>query len=345
MKNYYRRIFSAFAVSSLTLLAACSSEDPSTQNVAAADTSAAKSYSINIAYGNQPGEPIDQLAHKWKQLVEEKSDGKVTLRLYPSSQLGSEQDVIEQATMGNNVIILAGYGFLMNYAPDAGIFDTPYLVDNFDQMIYLTSTDWYQGIADQLHTKKLDVVLPAIVYGERHLMTKQPVLSPSDLEGMKIRVPNTQIAINTFTDLGASPTPTPLSDLYTSLQQGLVDGAENPLPVLQGVKTQEIAKHLSLTGHQKFILAWVAGADFMATLPEDVKELLKETGLEARDYGRKVLAEQDAAVLDAFKAAGVTVHEVDQTPFKEAVRNVYSKFPTFTPNLYETVQELLAAKQ
>ena len=336
MKRYARNIFSVLALSSLTVLAACSSED----TASAADAS--EKYEINVAYGNQPGEPIDQLAHKWKELVEERSDGKVTLKLYPSSQLGSEQDVVEQASMGNNVIILAGYGFLMNYVPDAGIFDAPYLVDNFDQLIYLTSTDWYADIAGKLREKKLDVVLPAVIYGERHLITKRPVLTPDDLSGMKIRVPNTQIAINTFTDLGASPTPTPLSDLYTALQQGLVDGAENPLPVLQGVKAQEVAKHLSLTGHQRFILAWVAGTAFTEKLPPEVMALLKETGTEARDFGRKVLEEQDKAVLEEFKAANVTVHEVDQSLFKEAVRDVYGKFPAFTPKLYETVQDLLA---
>jgi tripartite ATP-independent transporter DctP family solute receptor len=334
LKRYTRRIFSALALSSLAALAACSSEDQ-------ANTGAGQKHEINIAYGNQPGEPIDQMAHKWKELVEARSDGKVTLKLYPSSQLGSEQDVVEQARMGNNVIILAGYGFLMNYVPDAGIFDTPFLVDNFDQLIYLTSTDWYAGIASKLREKKLDVVLPAVIYGERHLITKKPVLKPEDLAGMKIRVPNTQIAINTFTDLGASPTPTPLSDLYTALQQGLVDGAENPLPVLQGVKAQEVAKHLSLTGHQRFILAWVAGTDFTTKLPADVITLLQETGNEARDYGRKVLEEQDKAVLEDFKAADVRVHEVDQQLFKTAVRDVYGKFPGFTPKLYETVQELL----
>ncbi|MCQ9618104.1 C4-dicarboxylate TRAP transporter substrate-binding protein [Paenalcaligenes niemegkensis] len=340
MNSYYRRILSVLAVSSLAILAACSSEDKASADTTSADTS--KTYSINVAYGNQPGEPIDQLAHKWKQLVEEKSEGKVSLKLYPSSQLGSEQDVVEQARMGNNVIILAGYGFLMNYVADAGIFDTPYLVDNFDQMIYLTSTDWYKDIAGKLREKKLDVLLPAVIYGERHLMTKRPVLTPADLNGMKVRVPNTQIAINTFTALGASPTPTPLSDLYTSLQQGLVDGAENPLPVLQGVKTQEVAKHLSLTGHQKFILAWVAGTDYMASLPEDVRQLLEETGIEARDYGRQVLEDHDKAVLESFKADNVTVHEVDQQLFKDAVSDVYGTFPTFSPNLYDTVQSLLA---
>ena len=337
MKRFTRRIYSALAVSALTVLAACSSEETTADAPAKIE--------INVAYGNQPGEPIDQLAHKWKELVEQRSEGKVSLKLYPSSLLGSEQDVVEQARMGNNVIILAGYGFLMNYVGDAGIFDTPFLVDNFDQLIYLTSTDWYGDIAAKLREKKLDVVLPAVIYGERHLITKQPVLTPDDLKGMKIRVPNTQIAINTFTDLGASPTPTPLSDLYTALQQGLVDGAENPLPVLQGVKAQEVAKHLSLTGHQRFILAWVAGTGFTSTLPEDVRKLLVETGEEARDYGRKVLEEEDKKVLEAFKAANVTVHEVDQKLFKDAVRDVYGKFPNFTPKLYETVQELLAKQQ
>lgn len=331
--NTFKRIFLVAAVSSLVTLGV--SESP-------AVAAEAKKHTINIAYGNQPGEPIDQMAHRWKELVEERSNGNVQLKLYPSSQLGSEQDVVEQASMGNNVIILAGYGFLMNYVPDAGIFDTPFLVDDFDQLIYLTTTDWYAGIADQLRAKKLDVLVPAVIYGERHLITKEPVLTPEDLKGMKIRVPNTQIAINTFSDMGAAPTPTPLSDLYTSLQQGLVDGAENPLPVLQGVKAHEVAKHLSLTGHQKFILAWVAGTDFTAELPDDVITLLKETGVEARDFGRQVLAEQDTAVLEEFKAANVTVHEVDQAAFKDSVSEVYGKFPTFSPNLYETVQDLLA---
>lgn len=296
---------------------------------------------INVAYGNQPGEPIDQLANKWKELAAEASDGQIVLNLYPSSQLGAEKDVVEQAKMGNNVIVMAGYDFLMDYVPDAGILTAPYLTESLDDLVYLTTTDWFADLTNKLREQDIEIVNGNTVYGVRHLMTNEKVTTPEELAGLKIRVPNNQMSIKTFEALGATATPTPLGDLYTSLQQGLIDGAENPLPVLQGVKAQEISKHLSLTGHQKFITSWIAGTGFIETLPADVVEILKETGNEAAQYGRSVLEEQTEKVLEEFKNEGVEVHEVDIAPFKEKVDSVYEAFPNWTPGLYEEIQKLL----
>lgn len=340
------KLISIFLVLMLVgLMAACSSnskETSSTEKTGDAEGSKDEKVVINIAYGNQPGEPIDQLANKWKELAEEKSGGKIELKLYPSSQLGSEKDVVEQATMGNNVIVMAGYDFLMDYVPDAGILTAPYVTDSVDDLLYLTTTDWFKDLNTNLNAKGLDIVVTRTVYGERHLLTNDPVLKPEDLKGMKIRVPNNQMSIETFEALGATPTPTPLGDLYTSLQQGLIDGAENPLPVLAGVKAQEVSKHLSLTGHQKFITSWVGGADFIKSLPEDVVQTLRETGNEAADYARGVLEEQNEQVMADFQSQGVEVHEVDVAPFKDLVKPVYEAFPNWTPGLYDTVQELVA---
>ncbi|OAS86006.1 C4-dicarboxylate ABC transporter [Metabacillus litoralis] len=300
---------------------------------------------INVAYGNQPGEPIDQQANKWKELAAEASDGQIVLNLYPSSQLGAEKDVVEQAKMGNNVIVMAGYDFLMDYVPDAGILTAPYLTENLDDLVYLTTTDWFAGLTDKLREQDIEIVNGNTAYGVRHLMTNEKVTTPEELAGLKIRVPNNQMSIKTFEALGATATPTPLGDLYTSLQQGLIDGAENPLPVLQGVKAQEISKHLSLTGHQKFITSWIAGTGFIESLPADVVEILKETGNEAAEYGRTVLEEQTDNVLEEFKNEGVEVHEIDIAPFKAKVGSVYEAFPDWTPGLYEEIQKLLENKQ
>lgn len=296
---------------------------------------------INVAYGNQPGEPLDQQAHKWKELAEEKSGGRLELKLYPSSQLGSEKDVVEQAIMGNNVIIFTGYDFLMDYVPDAGIYTAPYLTESIDDLLYLTTTDWHKDLVAKLEESNIVVLNTTTVYGTRHLMTVKPVNSPEDLKGMKIRVPNNQMYIKTFEALGATPTPMPLADLYTSLQQGLVDGAENPLPVLSGSKTQEVAKHLTLTGHTKIISPWIAGINFVSTIPDDLYQILVETGNEAAEFGREVTEKQAEEVLDQFKEQGITIHEVDLAPFREAAKSVYSAFPKWTPGLYDTVQELL----
>ncbi len=148
-------------------------------------------------------------------------------------------------------------------------------------------------------------------------MTTREVNSPDDLNGMKIRVPNNSMSIGTFSVLGASPTPLPLGDMYASLQQGVIDGAENPLPVLAASKTHEVAKHLTLTGHTKIISPWVTGTDFMNSLPENLKEILRSTGEEAGEYAKEILAAEEARVLQDFKDQGVIINEIDQEPFKK----------------------------
>lgn len=339
MKDFLKLKLSFFAIVLLIFTAACSSETGSDNAEAKSDED--KTYKINLAYGNQPDEPIGKLATKWKELAEEKSNGRLELNLYPSSQLGAEKDVVEQAVAGNNVIVMAGYDFLMDYVPDAGILTAPYLVEDFDQLLYLTETDWFEGVRDDLRKQNIEIVNSKTVYGERHLLTNEKVTSPEDLKGMKIRVPDNQMSIKAFDAMGAAATPYPLGELYTALQQGLVNGAENPLPVLQGVKAHEVSKHLSLTGHQKFITSWIAGTGFMDKLPDDLVQILRETGEEASKYGREVLEEETAAVLEDFESSGVKVHEVDQDAFKEKVQSVYDEFPEWTPGLYDEIQELL----
>src|SRR5699024_6105531 len=140
-------------------------------------------------------------------------------------------------------------------------------------------------------------------------------------------------------------TPTPLRDLYTSLQQDLVDGAENPLPVLSGAETHEISKHLSLPGHQTFVTAWIDRGDFITRLQEDLVQILKETGKEARELGKKAIDKETEKVLEEFKTAGVEVHEVDIKPFKKRVQEVYDSFPEWTRGLYDTIQEILKEEE
>lgn len=335
MKKGKLKFVSGIALSML-LLAACGDSGNSSDTKAVSGSGAKEKYTINIAYGNQPDEPIDQFAKKWEELAEEKSGGQIDLVLYPSSQLGAEKDVIEQAMQGNNAIVLAGYDFLLDYVPDAGILTAPYLTDDTELLRKVTDTEWFGKIDQQLKDKGLDVIIPNVVYGERHIMAGKKVETPEDLAGLKIRVPNNQMSIKTMEALGAGATPLPLADLYPSLQQGLIDGAENPVSVLQGAKVQEVAKYLSLTGHQRFIVSFTGGVDFINGLPDDIENILRETGAEASEYGYEVLKETDKKVLEDFEAAGVEIVEVDTALFKEKVASVYDEFKdVWSDNLYE----------
>ncbi|WP_100407497.1 C4-dicarboxylate TRAP transporter substrate-binding protein [Bacillus solitudinis] len=343
MKKLRSTLFLSSMIVLGSILGACGSDSANTESNddSTSNTGTEEVYSINIAYGNQPGEPIDEAAKKWKELAEERSEGRLELKLYPSSQLGSEKDVVEQAIMGSNVVILTGYDFLMDYVPDLGIFTAPYLTDDFDDLFYLTTTDWFKELEVELEGNGLDIVTTKTIYGKRHLMTTKEVKTPEDLKGLKIRVPNNNMYINVFEALGASPTPMPLADLYTSLQQGMVDGAENPLPVLQGSKTNEVAKYLALTEHTKIISPWIAGTEFLNELPEDLVTILKETGDEATEYGSEISEELSEQILADFEAEGITINEVDLEPFKEKAQSVYDAFPNWTPGLHDKVQELL----
>ncbi|EGQ26476.1 TRAP tripartite ATP-independent transporter, binding protein [Sporosarcina newyorkensis 2681] len=325
----------------MMILAACSEDGSASKEEKQSDGTV----KINVAYGNQPGEPIDEMAKKWQELAEEKSDGKLELKLYPSSQLGSEKDVVEQAIMGNNVIIFTGYDFLMDYVPDAGILTAPYLTNDYDELLYLTTTDWFEDLSADLTKEGIEIINTNTIYGKRHLMTKDPVLTPDDLKGMKIRVPNNNMYIKSFEALGATPTPMPLADLYTSLQQGLIDGAENPLPVLAASKTQEIVNNLTLTEHTKIMSPWIAGTSFMDSIPEDLVEILIETGNEAGEYGNKIAEKEADEVLKEFEELGIQIHEVDLEPFREKAKSVYTAFPEWTPGLYDTIQNLIKERQ
>lgn len=319
------------------ILVACSGNDDNNAGKAA-DGEVIK---ISVAHGNQSEEPIGKLAEKWKELAAEKSDGKLELVIYPSSQLGAEKDVAEQALMGNNIIALSGYDFLMDYVPDAGILTAPYLTDDFDSLLKLTTSDWFADLESRLNDEGIDIINTNTFYGERHLMTAKPVETLEDLRGLKIRVPNNQMYIKTFEALGASATPMPLGDLYTALQQGLIDGAENPLPVLEGSKVNEVIDNLTLTEHTKIMSPWISGTDFTETLPDDMLQILKETGNEAAEYARDIVEEENERVLTEFKEQGINIIEVDLEAFKEKAESVYTEFPEWSDGLYETVQDLI----
>lgn len=328
----YKALYSISFILLLTIISACSTPT---------STNEEKVYTVNLAYGNQPGEPVDQVAHKWKELAEEQSDGRLDFHLYPSSQLGSEADVVEQALFGSNVIIFTGYDFLMNFVPDMGVLTAPYIVDDVDDLFYLAETDWFNEQRQELKEIGFDVVTTNTLYGERHLMTTREVLTPDDLRGMKIRVPNNQMYINTFSVLGASPTPLPLGDMYASLQQGVIDGAENPIPVLEASKTNEVANYLALTGHTKIMSPWVSGTEFLDELPDDLLEILRTTGDEAGEYGKAIVYEQEEEVLELFKEQGIIINEVDQEAFKEKAERIFEVTPEWSPDLKETIDELL----
>ncbi|EHK0945464.1 C4-dicarboxylate TRAP transporter substrate-binding protein [Citrobacter farmeri] len=301
----------------------------------------AKPLSIKVAYENNPGEPLDVVMRYWAEILNKKSDGEITLVLYPSSQLGSKQDVTEQAMMGMNVITLTDVAFLADYEPDLGILFGPYLTDDPQKLFKIYESDWFRQKNEDLKKKGIHVVMNNYLYGTRQIISKKPIRKVEDLAGMKIRVPNNVMQIKAIQAMGATPTPMPLGEVYPALTQGVIDGVENPISVLQGQKLFEQAKYLSMVNYLTNTSVWIGGEAFFSTLSPEQLELIHSTGYEAGLYSQKLTIERDAEMLKSMEAEGVEVIYPDTEAFRQKAREVYSQFPEWTPGLYDTIQQQL----
>ena len=263
---------------------------------------------ISIGQSNNPGEPFAEAADYWAEILEEESGGTMVMTHYPSDQLGSKTDLFDQMIAGDAVIAPGSAPFFSDLGiADFGIVQAPYLCASWDEMEHLMDSSWYLNLEKQLEEKGYKVIARNWKYGTRHTLTKHPVQHPGDLKGMKIRVPDSVPYVKTFEAIGANPTPLSMNEVYPALQQGTIDGAENPLPVILNGAYQEVAKNLVLDAHTYDMTCWIMGADFFHTLTEEQQKILMECGDQAGVFNSEQLEKADEEALEALKAAGVTV--------------------------------------
>lgn len=296
---------------------------------------------IKIAYESNPGEPADTVVKHWAELVKKKSNGDIVFELYPSSQLGSKQDITEQALMGMNIITISDVGFLTDYDADLGILFGPYLTEDPQKLFAIYASDWFKQKEQKLREKGVYIVMSNYLYGTRQIIAKKPIRTPEDLKGMKIRVPNNVMQIKAIEAMGATPTPMPLGDVYPALTQGMIDGVENPVSVLYGQKLHEQAKYLSMVNYLTNTSLWLGGEAFFSTLTPAQLDIIHQTAYEAGLYSQKITTEQDATMLKTMQEQGVEIIYPDVAPFKEKALKVYQQFPEWTPGLYDTIQQQL----
>lgn len=287
-------------------------------------TTASAAVTVMIGYENNPGEPIDLACNEWKRLVEEKSNGEMIVEIFPSSQLGSKDNIIDQAMAGDCVITLANGAFFQDRGvKDFGVVFAPYLFENWEQIDKLAASDWFAQKKAELSDLGL-TILTGWHYGARDTMTTKKVVTAADIKGMKIRVPNNSLQVKGMAATGAVPTPMSLGEVYTALQQGTIDGLENPLTVLYNGAYQEVCKYLILDHHILDYTCWVCGTDFFNTLTPEQQQILIEAGNEAGVYNNAMLDETTNKALEGLKAAGVEVVEFDRDSFVAASESFYA---------------------
>jgi tripartite ATP-independent transporter DctP family solute receptor len=265
---------------------------------------------IKFAFANTADSAHGIGAKRFAEVVASKSGGKLKVKLYGSGTLGGEAVVASAMQGGTIEMSMMGPGLLTGMDKEFGVFDTPFLFDNFKEVDAALDGPVGKKLLDKLPAKGL-VGLSYWDHGFRILTnSKRPIAKLEDIQGLKIRVQQIPVFIESFNALGANAVPMPFPELYSALEQKAVDGQENPFISVEVTKFYEIQKHASTTRHAYSPLLVLMSKKFWDQLSADERKVLTDAANEVKGYERQVSRELDAKALDTLKSRGMVITEV-----------------------------------
>ncbi len=281
---------------------------------------------LKLAHGLDITHPVHKAMIFMAERAKEKSAGKIRIDIYPSEQLGSERELIEQVQIGCIDMTKTSTAPLESFIPSMGVFSVPYIFRDHDHRWKVL----LNPIGKKILNSGEKVGLRGLCYydaGSRSFYTKdKPVNSPADLKGMKIRVMKSKTSMEMVKELGASPTPISWGELYTSLQQGVVDGAENNPPSFYTSRHYEVCRYYCLDEHTAIPDILLISYVVWKGLPENVRKILQESADESMMFQRKLWKEKTAESMKVVEEAGVEVIYPDKEFFRSKVRNMHERY-------------------
>jgi len=291
----------------------------------ATEAGLAQEYTINIGHVLDPQHPLHIGGLKMAESIAKASNGRVKMNVFPSSQLGDAREMIQNVQSGTIVGILDSTTKLVPFVPEFAALDMPYLVDPDKAFALLETAVVRQEIGD----KAADAGFRMINFWEvtfRSIYSRRPINAMNDLKGMKLYTSPSPAFITILRAFGASPANMAFAELYTALQQGVMDGADNdPLTYLT-TRHYEVAKNLALTNHAMRLNCFIMSEKYWKTLPPDVQKLIKDASLEGQTAMRTYRKDRESTVLTDLKAKGVNITEPDLKPFVAAAQATYPEF-------------------
>ncbi|MGX5219627.1 MULTISPECIES: TRAP transporter substrate-binding protein [Pseudomonas] len=307
-------------------------------------------HTLRFAFQNVKEHPQGQGAQKFADLVKEKSGGKMKVRLFAGGVLGGDLQTVSALQGATLDLTVLNSGILAAQVPEFALLDFPFLFNNTAEAQAVIDGPVGQELSKRLEGKGLKT-LGYWDLGFRNLTnSKHPVAKWEDMAGLKIRVIQSPIYLETFKALGANPVPMPFPEVYTGLEQRTVDGQENPFTVIKGNKFNEVQKYLSVTQHIYNPQSFIIGEKSWAKLNPEEQAVIVDAAKEATAYQRKITAAaQDAAYAELSKdmqANAVTPAEMDR--FREKVKPVIEQFskdmdPALVKAMYDSVEKTRAA--
>ena len=273
-------------------------------------------------------EPHHTAALDFKKYVEEKTKGRVEVQIYPASQLGGEERAFQDVQQGVIQIASLASNNAAVFAPSLYVIDLPYLFRTNQEGWAILDKYW-----DELNAKTIkesgNRIIGWLDLGYRHVCnSKRPIRTIEDLKGLKIRVPNNPVMINTFRAWGCEPTPLAWDETFNALQQKVVDGQENPYPVFASNKFEEVQKYITEIHYKVWIGPIVVNAAWFKKQPADVQKAILEGGRLATENNRKMIAEMETDLVKVLKDKGVEIlaKPEDEPVWQEKAMGVWPQF-------------------
>ena len=308
----------------------------------ASDLDSMKPVSLRLAHVVNEQDGFHIAAVKFQELVQERTDGKVTVEIFPNASLGDERTLLEGMQIGTVDMGVITNGPVANFVEQMAVFEMPFLFATPEQAYEVLDGPIGQDLLDQLAT----VNLKGLAYAERGFRnltnSVRPVNTPADIQGLRIRVMENPVYIDTFRELGANAVPMAWTEALTAMQQGTIDGQENPVNVIHSFKLNETQSHMSLTRHTYAPAIFVMGMRSWNQLPEAAQNIMVEAAREAAAHERQVNAEMESQQLDELRAAGMTINETpDIAAFQAAIAPVYEKYGAKFSEYLHRIQQAL----
>jgi len=287
----------------------------------------AAEFDLVEAHTTTPEHPYTLGMVRYAQLVRERTQGRVAIQIHHSRQLGDERQVVEGLQLGTVHLTVTSTGPLGGFVPDMNVLDLPFLFRDASHAYKVLDGE----IGRELLAKFEAVGITGLAFWEngfRHITTsKKLVERPADMKGLKIRVMENRVHQAAFRQLGADATPMAWGEVFTSLQQGLLDAQENPIPIVSTFKLYEVQKYLSLTGHVYSPAPVLMSKKTWDRMPPDLQKILFDTAMEVAKVQRQLNRGQEEKQLGELRAKGMTVIEhPDRAAFREAMKPVFEQF-------------------
>ncbi|WP_277809651.1 TRAP transporter substrate-binding protein [Chromohalobacter canadensis] len=309
-------------------------------SILAAPFATAADYTLKFGHLANEENIWNKAAERFKKVVEEESDGRIDVQIFPNEQLGTEMEVINSIQLGTADMTITGES-LQNWAPKAAMMAVPYAFRDSEHLRKAVEGDIGKQIEQQIEEKAGLVPIAWFERGPRELTSNRPIKKPSDLNGLRLRVPNVPLFVDTWQALGAKPTPMAFSEVFTSLQQGTIDAQENPLSLIESASFNEVQDYVNMTDHVRSWIYVVIGKNKLESMPEDLQEVVLDAAQQMQSYEAKLFSEDQKRLRNALEEAGMEFVEVDQKAFAdEAEPAVKASLNDEQQKLYEAIQDL-----